>query len=542
MSILENLTQPVVYAVAWTIIHSLWQFTIILGLWYGIIHLNKNATATYKHNVSLAGLLTLIFTALITFVKQYQIYSSASKLAAISIPEQGWMATSEASQFYVVNSTSFLDRIISEEALPLLFWVYLLGLVFVASLTLIRYFHLTRLTKSSRPAQDYELLKMVRKLTIDTGMLKQIGVRISEHVSIPAVIGFFKPFILLPASMLTCLSPSQIESIILHELYHIRRNDHFINFLQQVFEIALFYHPAVWVINSAMRQERENCVDEWVVAKTREPHDYANALLLLEESRHHQNKLAVAATQSKFHLLTRIKNIMTMKTQRSNSATKVAGILLLLTALLSIAWMNPTISINSKADSYFAETNSDNTTLARDTIRKTVTITEPTSIQLEEGKVIAWDSLSEKDKEQIREAIKDVRITLSDARSELNSEEFKKDMQEARKDMEEAQIEISEQLEYFKSEEFAKEMREVRREIKEAMKEVNIEIKTELESEAFRTEMKEVSIEVQKALAETGILLEDLTPFIQETLSTVFDALSEVELTLETDTLEMSKD
>ncbi|GAO27631.1 hypothetical protein [Geofilum rubicundum] len=95
MSILENLTQPVVYAVAWTIIHSFWQFTIIWALWYGILHMNKNATATYRYNVSLTGLLTLILTAFITFVKEYQTYSSASKLAAINLPEQGWMATGE---------------------------------------------------------------------------------------------------------------------------------------------------------------------------------------------------------------------------------------------------------------------------------------------------------------------------------------------------------------------------------------------------------------------------------------------------------------
>jgi beta-lactamase regulating signal transducer with metallopeptidase domain/Sec-independent protein translocase protein TatA len=537
MSILENLTQPVIYAVAWTIIHSLWQFTIILGLWYGIIRLNKNGTATYKYNVSLTALLTLIVTALITFFKEYKLFSSASKLAAINIPEQGWMTTGDASPFYVVNNSSFLDRIISEETLPALFWIYLLGLIFVSSLNLINYYQLTRLTKTSRPAQDDDLLIMVRKLTIDTGMLKQVGVRISAYVSIPAVIGFFKPFIILPASMLTCLSPSQIESIILHELYHIRRNDHFINILQQIFEIALFYHPAVWVINKAMRQERENCVDEWVVAKTKEPHHYASALLRLEESRQHQNKWAIAANQSKFHLLTRINNIMTMKTQQSNSAPKVAGILLLMTALLSIAWMNPAISINSKADSQFTETNSENIILASDTIRKTVTIAEPTSIQLEEGKVIAWDSLSEENKAQIREAIKDARIALKEVRSELNSEEFRQDMREARKDMKEAQIEISGQLEYFKSEEFAQEMREARKEIKKAMEQMNIEIKTELESAEFRAEMKKVSEEVQKSLAETGVVLEDLGPFLQETLSTVFEAIQEAELNTESDTI-----
>jgi beta-lactamase regulating signal transducer with metallopeptidase domain len=542
MSIIENLTHPAIYAIAWTIIHSLWQFTILAGLWYGILYLSKNASATYKYNVSFTALLALVFTAGITFIKEYQTYSSASKLAAINLPQQGWMATNEGSQFYIVNNSSFLHKIISEETLPLLFWAYLSGLVLLASVTLLKYYRLTRMTKQSSPPQDAALLKLVRKLTIETGMLKHIGFKISEHISIPAVIGFFKPFILLPAAMLSNLSPTQIESILLHELYHIRRNDHFINIFQQLIEIALFYHPAVWVINSAMRQQRENCVDEWVVAKTRQPHDYANALLLLEERRHQQSKLIVAATQSKFHLLTRIKNIMTMKTQQSNSAPKVAGILLLITALLSLAWINPAISINSKADSHITNSQSDNNILTRDTIQEVVSLPDPTSIQLEEGDVIAWESLSEDNKEQIREALQEARIALHEVKSELRSEAFRQDMREARQDIKEAQTEIAEQMQYFKSEEFAQEMREARKEIKKAMEEMNLEIRTELESEEFQAEMQEVSLEVQKVLAETGILLEDLAPFIQETLVTVFDALGEIEITVETDSIESSEE
>ncbi len=541
MSIIENLMHPAIYAIAWTIIHSLWQFTILLGLWYGIQYFSKNASATFKFNVSLTALMALVFTAGLTFVKEYQTYSSASKLAAINFPQQGWMATNEGSQFYVINNSSFLDKLISEDMLPLLFWTYLSGLIILASITLMRYYQLIRLTKHATLPKDQALSQLVRKLTIETGMLKQIGFKISEHISIPAVIGFFKPYILLPVAMLSNLTPAQIESIILHELYHIRRNDHFINIFQQFMEIILFYHPAVWVINRAMRQERENCVDEWVVAKTRQPHDYANALLLLEERRQQQNRLIVAATQSKFHLLPRIKNIMTMKTQQSNSAPKVAGILLLLTALVSLAWINPAISINSRADNHITRSYPAHNTLTLDTIQETVSIPDPTSIQLEEGNVIAWESLSEKNKQQIREALQEARIALHEVKSELQSETFKQDMQEARQDIKKAQAEIAEQLQYFKSEEFAKEMQEARKEIKKAMEKMNLEIKTELESEAFQAEMKEVSLTVQQALAETGFFLEDLAPFIQGTLSTVFDALSEIELSVETDSVEMNK-
>lgn len=537
MSIIENFTHPAIYAMAWTIIHSLWLFSLLIGLWYAIMHVNKNASATYKYNVSLAGLLVLVLTAVLTFIKEYQTYSSASKLAAINFPSQGWMAANEGSQFYVVRKSSSLENIISENTLHLLFWAYMVGLFVIAFITLLRYYQLRQMTKKSKPLHDETLLKLARKLTIETGMLKHIGFKISQHISIPAVIGFVKPFILLPAAMLCNLTPTQIESIILHELYHIRRHDHFINIFQQIINIALFYHPAVWILNKAMRKERENCVDEWVVAKTRRPHDYANALLLLEESRHLQTNLIVAATQSKFQLLNRIKNIMTMKNQQTNSAPKIAGMLLMFTALLSLAWMNPAISINSRADNQISHPSTISAS-AKDTIKENDSLPDPNSIQLEEGEVIAWESLSEANQDQIREALQEARLALREVKSELQSEAFRQDMREARQDVEEAKAEIAEQMQYFKSEEFAKEMQEAKKEIKKAIEEMNVEIKTELESEAFQSEMEEVSLEVQKTLAETGILLEDLGPFIQETLSSVFEALGEVELTVETDSLE----
>ena len=39
-----------------------------------------------------------------------------------------------------------------------------------------------------------------------------------------------------------------------------------------------------------------------------------------------------------------------MKTHKSNPAHKIAGIILIVTALVSVAWINPALSINSRID------------------------------------------------------------------------------------------------------------------------------------------------------------------------------------------------
>ena len=43
------------------------------------------------------------------------------------------------------------------------------------------------------------------------------------------------------------------ESLISHELAHVRRHDYLVNLLQTVVETLLFYHPAVWWVSRQVR-------------------------------------------------------------------------------------------------------------------------------------------------------------------------------------------------------------------------------------------------------------------------------------------------
>ena len=56
----------------------------------------------------------------------------------------------------------------------------------------------------------------------------------------PAVIGWFRPIVLLPVTALTGLS-EQLQSIIAHELAHITNYDAFVNLFQMGVKIILFY-------------------------------------------------------------------------------------------------------------------------------------------------------------------------------------------------------------------------------------------------------------------------------------------------------------
>jgi GWxTD domain-containing protein len=104
-------------------------------------------------------------------------------------------------------------------------------------------------------------------------------------VDVPVVAGLLRPVILLPAGLLTGLPAAQLEYLLLHELAHIRRFDYAMNLVQTAVEGLLFYHPAVWWVSGVLREERENCCDDEVLASGADALAYAETLHALETAR-----------------------------------------------------------------------------------------------------------------------------------------------------------------------------------------------------------------------------------------------------------------
>jgi len=106
-----------------------------------------------------------------------------------------------------------------------------------------------------------------------------------HRLDAPAVLGWFRPVVLLPVRALTGLNEEQIEAVIAHELAHIRRFDCFVNLFQIATETLLFYHPAVWWVSQRIRAEREHCCDDEAILICGDAVNYARALTLMEEWR-----------------------------------------------------------------------------------------------------------------------------------------------------------------------------------------------------------------------------------------------------------------
>ena len=106
---------------------------------------------------------------------------------------------------------------------------------------------------------------MATRLAERLALRRFVNVVESAGVAVPIMVGWLKPVIVLPTSVISGFTPEQVEALIVHELAHIRRNDYLVNLLQAAVETVLFYHPAVWWVSGRIRAEREHCCDDLAV-------------------------------------------------------------------------------------------------------------------------------------------------------------------------------------------------------------------------------------------------------------------------------------
>ncbi len=141
---------------------------------------------------------------------------------------------------------------------------------------------------------------------------RRFRICVGEKLRVPAALGFFTPMIVLPAWAVRELSAEELKTVVLHEAAHLQRWDDWSNLLQKIIRALLFFHPAVWWIDSRLSLEREMSCDDLVLARSRNARQYAACLVALAEKTHAHQSLALvqAAVSHLKHTAQRISKIL----------------------------------------------------------------------------------------------------------------------------------------------------------------------------------------------------------------------------------------
>jgi len=321
-------SEPLMKALGWTLIHSLWQAVLVaLALALLLVLLRKFASTT-RYLIATMAQLTVLCLAVVTFLGTYQPVPQTGNTGSGTWLEPaqqliwvvGTPATAPAPQpaasGWLERLALFMDYF--NQHIPLLVSAWMLGtallmLRFMGSLAYLqrlRYYRVSPLEKAWQ--------QKVWEIGEQMGVSKMVKVLESASVSVPMVIGHLKPVILMPIGSVTGLTPEQIEAVMAHEIAHIARNDYLVNLLQSLMDMVFFFNPAHWWISGVIRTERENCCDDMAVSFQQAPTTYARALTQMELIRaaHHykpQPAMAMALFGKKQQLFKRVHRLINQR-------------------------------------------------------------------------------------------------------------------------------------------------------------------------------------------------------------------------------------
>jgi len=88
------------------------------------------------------------------------------------------------------------------------------------------------------------------------------------------------PTIVLPSMWWKMTTQEERKTVLIHELVHWRRGDHWVRLLQWIASIAFWWHPLVWIARGALHHLEEQCCDAEVMHRLPAAgRSYASALL-----------------------------------------------------------------------------------------------------------------------------------------------------------------------------------------------------------------------------------------------------------------------
>ena len=274
------------------LLHSVWQGVAIAAVLALLLLAARRAPADLRYGFALAALALLVALPVATFVR----LAPANAVVGIG------GTTTSTPGFSVIGTASGRTDPLGVLVELWAFGAAVLSLRLVGTLV-----HLDRWRRRhARPAPP-EAQDGLDRLARRLGVRRRVALFLSDRIEVPSAWGVLRPLVVMPASLMTGLSPEGIEGILLHELAHVRRHDYLVNLVQSVVETALFYHPAVWWVSGVVRREREHLCDDLAVAALGDPAPYARALLLLEERRR-APRPALSAKEGK--LMNRIARLL----------------------------------------------------------------------------------------------------------------------------------------------------------------------------------------------------------------------------------------
>ncbi len=347
----------------YTLLHSLWQALAIAIITFVLLRFVSTKSSNIRYAIASASMFATILVSVVTYIylesdsKNFSSFTTAVEhskyISAMDNTAPARMGD------YLLEAQAFIQSL-----MPFFLVIWVAGTLLFSLRIFMGLAFVEKLRRESLLLQNEwtDFIKQqVKELQID----RVVSLAESSLIKAPVVVGYLKPFILIPLGMCSNLTTQQLETIFLHELMHIRRKDYLINLVQAFVEAVYFFNPFVWVMSEIVKREREHCCDDAVVQLHGNAAEYARALTMLEEVRLSKAGLSLSLAENKNQLLERIKRLMEKSAKSNHSRERIIPALLLVIGLACASWMT---TQTGRKEIY--SRNTDSHTVASDTTKK----------------------------------------------------------------------------------------------------------------------------------------------------------------------------
>jgi beta-lactamase regulating signal transducer with metallopeptidase domain len=313
-----------------------WQVCLLLGFVYLLLKLCRFRAATIRHQLWSIALLAVVLLPLCSILAEANFAPRQQGLPVdfiVDVPANFLasqeLAATESSK-PIPKSDAF--TLPSKDFLSLFFLVWVAGFLIAAKRLWDSYRHSRKLRSLGRAVSLAELEcadlqhRLVRSNVIE--------IKLAEGIVSPVLLGFLHPTILLPADLMQWTTVEERETILLHEMIHAQRRDHWANYFQSLVQVALFFHPLVRYASNQLSMERELSCDEKVLISGVQASSYVESILKVAEKSIASDVLHQPAFITKKMLERRIE--MILKGEHLKWSAKRWTLLILPVALIAL--------------------------------------------------------------------------------------------------------------------------------------------------------------------------------------------------------------
>ncbi|SKC84945.1 M56 family metallopeptidase [Maledivibacter halophilus] len=179
------------------------------------------------------------------------------------------------------NNLMKQSKKINVMSLKIISSIWFIGFLFMILLILKSIVRIKSKTKYFNKVVDRNILTIFDKCKEKLEIQKEISIYTGNYFESPCIFGIFNPCIYYPQNMLAETNNKELYHVLLHELAHYKRKDHFGNLLGLLALSIHWFNPIVWICIKRMRQDRELACDSYVleVIGEKEAISYGNTII-----------------------------------------------------------------------------------------------------------------------------------------------------------------------------------------------------------------------------------------------------------------------